>query len=81
MSPRYLYTILRPERYAQTEERDEFVNELKSLGLQSTDFNPGSVVDGKNLIKTLDDFDDDLLAAFIEVLSKYCLSKPRTSAK
>ncbi len=69
--PNYVYTVLRKERYGSGEKRNHFVEELKKLGMYPADFDPATVLDGRNLSRTIAELDESEFSAFTEILSRY----------
>jgi len=55
-----------------TEERDELVNELKSLGLLDQDLDPQKVTSGCGLKRRLSELNDEELKKMLAAFDKYC---------
>jgi len=77
VAPRWIDPLLQQERFANPDERNTFVTDLKNIGLYPPDFDPASTKAGKNT-RRLEEWSDAQFSAFLDTLLKYC--GPRTSA-
>jgi hypothetical protein len=76
VAPRWIYPRLKPTKWTDTNERDQFVADLKQIDLYPADFDAGPTTDGKNTRK-LEELSEAQFEAFLNVLAKYC--RPRRS--
>lgn len=61
-----------------SEERDQLVAELRTLGMYPGDLNPQDVVAGRNLARKLTELKEGELSTLLEVFSRFCGTPERT---
>ncbi|MFQ5903911.1 MAG: hypothetical protein ACE5JO_09490 [Candidatus Binatia bacterium] len=71
--PLWTYCYLEEKSYpGGTEERDQLVAELKTVGMYDRDFNPQDVVSGRNLVRKLTDLGEDEFGTLLDIFSGFC---------
>ncbi len=76
-----VYCFINEKNYpGGEEERNQFVGELKALGLLASDLDPRDVKSGKNLTRNLTDMREDEFRKMLDVFSYYC-EKPAMGRK
>lgn len=69
----HVYCYLSERRYpGGSEERDQLVAELRTLGMYPGDLDPRDVVSGRNLARKLTELREGELSTLLEVFSHFC---------
>lgn len=66
-----IFVYLNEQSFISTEERDDFVNGLKKLGLLDPSLDPEAVSSGRNLLKRLHEIDDAQLSELLSFFERH----------
>jgi hypothetical protein len=73
-------TVLNKDFYTSPAERDNLLQDLKSLNLYAADFQPTPEMQGRGFVRDLQDLTEDEFARLLVILAKYCGEAKAASA-